>query len=383
MSDENALLAAIWEHPHEDTPRLMYADWLDEHEQASPGPAGRAGSSLGAGSGSARAEFIRAQCERARLDEWDDADRIDALTKREAVLWKPNVKAWKAPLPKALQNAPFRRGFVYPRPLGLGGAKFVKLKPDALDAAPQWTATLRNFNRQFDNVFTSPLLLRVNELAIESGTYPGDVLEKLADNDRLRNVTDLFVSCWKKTPASVAAFYSGSATVSVTRLFAGTLAAPTFAALAASPVAARLRHLAFWIDGTDMAAWAGCDLGASRFPRLRSLQFNYSTSTGHAGASLARLLTAAPTAPLRKVVMNWCRVTDDEMEQLSAWPGLAEVRHLELDSNVYGEAGYRALVRSPHAGNLTYLKVDGWNLRNHPDANAELDARFGAAIHYK
>ena len=33
MSDEKALLAAIWEHPHEDTPRLMYADWLDEHGQ--------------------------------------------------------------------------------------------------------------------------------------------------------------------------------------------------------------------------------------------------------------------------------------------------------------------------------------------------------------
>ena len=31
MSDEKALLAAIWDEPHEDTPRLAYADWLDEH----------------------------------------------------------------------------------------------------------------------------------------------------------------------------------------------------------------------------------------------------------------------------------------------------------------------------------------------------------------
>jgi uncharacterized protein (TIGR02996 family) len=32
MSDEAALLSAITAHPDEDTPRLAYADWLDENE---------------------------------------------------------------------------------------------------------------------------------------------------------------------------------------------------------------------------------------------------------------------------------------------------------------------------------------------------------------
>jgi uncharacterized protein (TIGR02996 family) len=32
-SDEAHLLAAIAEAPDEDTPRLVYADWLDEHDQ--------------------------------------------------------------------------------------------------------------------------------------------------------------------------------------------------------------------------------------------------------------------------------------------------------------------------------------------------------------
>src|SRR5687768_12418256 len=113
MSDEKALLAAIWDHPHEDTPRLVYADWLQEHGHPE------------------RAEFVRVQCERARLDEWDDAPRIEVLKKREEALWKPNAKAWKADLPKAIQNAGFRRGFVYPRQLGFGGQKFLQLNPDA------------------------------------------------------------------------------------------------------------------------------------------------------------------------------------------------------------------------------------------------------------
>jgi uncharacterized protein (TIGR02996 family) len=43
MSDEDALLAAIDANPEEDTPRLVYADWLDEQGQ------------------SIRAEFIRVE----------------------------------------------------------------------------------------------------------------------------------------------------------------------------------------------------------------------------------------------------------------------------------------------------------------------------------
>ncbi len=54
MSDESALLKSIVAHPDEDTPRLVYADWLDENKPDTvPSPA--AGPS-------ARAEFIRIQC---------------------------------------------------------------------------------------------------------------------------------------------------------------------------------------------------------------------------------------------------------------------------------------------------------------------------------
>ena len=51
MSDEDALLNAIAAHPEEDTPRLMYADWLDEHGDP------------------IRAEFIRVQCAVKQLEQ--------------------------------------------------------------------------------------------------------------------------------------------------------------------------------------------------------------------------------------------------------------------------------------------------------------------------
>lgn len=46
---EAAFLAAITETPDDDTPRLVYADWLEEHGQSD------------------RAEFIRVQCELAKM----------------------------------------------------------------------------------------------------------------------------------------------------------------------------------------------------------------------------------------------------------------------------------------------------------------------------
>jgi len=79
MSDEAALLKAIIAHPDDDTPRLMYADWLDENTpDKKPSPA--AGPS-------ARAEFIRVQC---RLAQWpyDDPDYPELLEReRDLGTW--------------------------------------------------------------------------------------------------------------------------------------------------------------------------------------------------------------------------------------------------------------------------------------------------------
>jgi len=53
MTQEEAFLAAILASPQDDTPRLVYADWLDDQTEKGNDP---------------RAEFIRVQCERARID---------------------------------------------------------------------------------------------------------------------------------------------------------------------------------------------------------------------------------------------------------------------------------------------------------------------------
>ncbi|MBN9521309.1 TIGR02996 domain-containing protein [bacterium] len=89
--DEAALLNAIVANPDDDTPRLVYADWLDDHGQ------------------SPRAEFIRTQIELARLT--DDDPRRPALQAREAELLRANERSW-APDNHLALFFKWRRGFV-------------------------------------------------------------------------------------------------------------------------------------------------------------------------------------------------------------------------------------------------------------------------------
>lgn len=91
MSAEG-LLAAIRESPHDDTHRLVYADWLEDHGQAD------------------RAEFIRVQLRLAALGEYDD--ERDDLEVRERELLARHEKAWVGELPPEVCGWQFRRGFV-------------------------------------------------------------------------------------------------------------------------------------------------------------------------------------------------------------------------------------------------------------------------------
>ncbi len=102
MSDGDALLAAILAEPDEDTPRLAFSDWLDEHG----GEAERV-----------RAEFIRVQIELARVPV-GEARPIDLLG-REKKLLASHRGAWLAPFQEEGEplrggdaHGQFRRGFV-------------------------------------------------------------------------------------------------------------------------------------------------------------------------------------------------------------------------------------------------------------------------------
>ena len=124
MPDDDAFLRAIGEAPADDAPRLVYADWLDEHGDAD------------------RAEFIRVQVEidpyrraDSDLDRWrravidrhldrpvpadfpPETHRYATLARREAELRKARQWDWLGPLAAVDEDdrshlaVTFRRGF--------------------------------------------------------------------------------------------------------------------------------------------------------------------------------------------------------------------------------------------------------------------------------
>jgi len=98
MSQEEAFLRSVLADPADDTPRLVYADWLDDNGRPE------------------RAEFIRVQIERARLDE--DDPRHDPLEERERGLLRAHENEWLGDAGRLLSAPEFRRGFVERGQLG-------------------------------------------------------------------------------------------------------------------------------------------------------------------------------------------------------------------------------------------------------------------------
>lgn len=98
MSDELALLAAIIANPDEDTPRLVFADYLDEN---------------GGGSGAARAEFIRTQIDITRIPEQHPySPAYRAKVTRFVHLFAAHAPEWLEVVGVPQPRAIFRRGFV-------------------------------------------------------------------------------------------------------------------------------------------------------------------------------------------------------------------------------------------------------------------------------
>jgi uncharacterized protein (TIGR02996 family) len=91
MSDHDAFLRGILENPDDDSPRLVYADWLEE--RADP-----------------RAEFIRVQCELAKLPP--DDPKWDALEQREWDLLRSHEAEWTKDIKSIVSNWQFHRGFI-------------------------------------------------------------------------------------------------------------------------------------------------------------------------------------------------------------------------------------------------------------------------------
>jgi uncharacterized protein (TIGR02996 family) len=228
----------ILEEPDDDTHRLVYADWLDEHGDPD------------------RAEFIRVQCELTRLEGDDDPTsaaqvRMAALQHREAVLLGSHRPAWTQPLPEwARRWCGFQRGFVATVHASAAlflehGAELLRVAPVqhlALDSVGHWTAALA----------ASPLLRPLRSLLLANQRLDDAAARALAASPHLANLTLLNLDNNRLTADGAQALASATGLPRLARLqLGGNMLGPAGAeALADSlllPGLTRPRHWRAWL----------------------------------------------------------------------------------------------------------------------------------------
>jgi uncharacterized protein (TIGR02996 family) len=177
MTEEEAFIQAIIEAPDDDTTRLIFADWLDDHGQAE------------------RGDLIRVQCELARLPE--DDPQVGPLLKRQRRLLRPaNRKLWEAGRPVFAGKGDFIRGFLMPS-LKEPVSKFVARDPEDFGPFPLWKVTLTglaNDPRRLDRLaelVASPNLLRAGELHLIANSIGASGAKVFATCQHLTHVTTL------------------------------------------------------------------------------------------------------------------------------------------------------------------------------------------------
>lgn len=300
----DGFLHAIRDTPDDDAPRLVFADWLDEHGE--PG----------------RAEFIRLQCRMARLQadmaaiergqrlerrpgtaeetarEGELLREFTALQGHEGELLNRNRGEWLGPLPDRVDGWWFRRGLLGVRLHGdwlehplrrlrlfLGGSVFASL----LDESPARAAW----------AWADELILR----------EVGDgLLADLAASPHAAVVTSLTVFLSNVGPRGVRA-------------------------VAESPHLSGLRKL---------------DLGANRI-----------------GPEGARALASSPhlagltSLSLRQNAVGDPGIGDEGARALADSPHLTRLSHLDLASNGIGTVGALALASSPRLPRSLWLHLQG------------------------
>ncbi|HEY1191817.1 MAG TPA: TIGR02996 domain-containing protein [Gemmata sp.] len=224
MNDHDALLRAIGEQPEEDTPRLMYADWLEENDQPE------------------RADFVRNQIA-LNQPGLSAAERGPLVRKNRSYLtnWVPQ---WRAQLPpiRGIEWGDFRRGLIeevqaHEESPVIRHATEIFAVPGIHCLRLRWL----NDGRGLAGV---PELERLRALRLVASRAAAPVLRELLGAGSLRRLTVLDLH-GNRADDAVAADLADGRFPELTELWLGSnqIGAPGGRALAASPHLGKLRVL--------------------------------------------------------------------------------------------------------------------------------------------
>jgi uncharacterized protein (TIGR02996 family) len=186
MTDHDALLAAIIAYPDEDTPRLAFADWLQENDNPD------------------RGEFIRLEVELARtppITEEDERRRQFLLYRREELL-KVHRKEWLGPFLPHARDPSFERGFIHS--LDVPAHTFLKhaerwfaitpLRRVKFTTCSEWDNDQHRYTSQTEELFASPLLTKLEAIDLEQCNLRPPQIVRLAKCPDLHQLRELILA---------------------------------------------------------------------------------------------------------------------------------------------------------------------------------------------
>src|SRR5262249_22441200 len=325
MSAQAGFLSDIIEHPDDDTPRLVYADWLEENGDPD------------------RAEFIRVQIERARLAADDPRQR--ALEQREEELLQLHRDAWLGALQKLSTELRFVRGFV--ESIKLGVRQFLSNAEELFSQLPiRYLQLLRLNQTNVDpaEITARPELKRLRGFSLAGGRANDEKMLPLLSAANLAGIEELDIS--------------GTAPGAKTLRFLGSDKAPRLRVLdlggvylARQSIQQTLSNKRLQLQRLNLAGTAlpqSAFEGIAQWHALARVEdLNLAgTSPGAAGAE--RLAACPFLSRLRRLDLGHCNIGIRGMRALAGAADLAGVVYLNLTGNNLKRAGLNALISSPH-----------------------------------
>lgn len=405
--DADALLRAIVRHPDDDTPRLVYADWLQENGRTEEG------------------EFLRVQCRLAAAEPGDP--EYAELIEREEELrhWLgTHVPGPRPTFPGglAVEGGNWwwkytERGF--PRFLEFDGyekpgTRAMRALASGLERAfevlpTRWLVVRGVTAAQLAALLKQSVLAKLSQLTVilpSPGSEWGEAAQLLAKCRHLRNLRGLSVRfafgdagcdalaagpwgnlewfsplCHDITPAGVRALGGASWFRELRWLELEDLSDPALEALTRSAPFPRLHTLDLSRNTFSEATWQS--FAKSRaFPALSKLRLDesdlshgeFAALTGASGFDLRVLslhgcgllpgagaaLAAAPWADgLRLLDLSHNALPALDVKAVASCKRFGELRRLDLEDNTIGPTGLSALAANPALRGLRTLNVAG------------------------